>query len=114
MIQRSNIKFRDFRPTTGYHKATEEIKRFYDGFQIYNFSDPFNPQRAIDDINDDSVTLQQLLSINYHYAPNFFSTMKNQKLDNLRRRGWEEEVQMHETAIQKEKIMELYLILPEN
>eukprot|EP00971_Amphidinium_carterae_P026124 515198-Amphidinium_carterae.2 len=36
MIQASYIKFH---PTTRYHRATREIRRFYDGFQIYNFND---------------------------------------------------------------------------
>eukprot|EP00971_Amphidinium_carterae_P258292 5126931-Amphidinium_carterae.3 len=99
MVQRSYIKFH---PMTGYHRATAEIRRFYDGFEIYNFNDKFNPQRPIDDSNDDPATLQQVLTISYHYAPNFFNRMKNQKLDNLRRQGLDEK-----------QIMELYIVLPE-
>eukprot|EP00971_Amphidinium_carterae_P162500 3221514-Amphidinium_carterae.1 len=51
---------------------------------------------------------------NFYYAPTFFSTMKQQKLENLRQQGWpEEQVRIHETALQQEKILELYIILPE-
>eukprot|EP00971_Amphidinium_carterae_P334593 6469951-Amphidinium_carterae.1 len=111
MTQTNYIKFH---PTTGYHRATEEIRRFYDGFQIYNSNDKFNPQRPIDDNDNNPATLQQLLSIRYYYAPNFFDALKNQKLDNQRHRGWEEQqVQMQETVLRNDKIMELYIILPE-
>eukprot|EP00971_Amphidinium_carterae_P244832 4861108-Amphidinium_carterae.3 len=111
MMQASYIKFH---PTTGYHRATTEIRGFYDGFQIYNFNDKYNPQRSIDDSESNPTTLQQLLSISYYYAPNFSDALKDQKLNNLRHQGWEEpQIQMHEEALRKEKIMELYIILPE-
>eukprot|EP00971_Amphidinium_carterae_P306186 6085347-Amphidinium_carterae.2 len=43
MMQRSYIRFH---PTTGYHQATQEIRQFYNGFEIYNFENRFNPQKA--------------------------------------------------------------------
>eukprot|EP00971_Amphidinium_carterae_P047796 941115-Amphidinium_carterae.2 len=85
---------------TGYHSATKEIKRFYDGFEITSTT-----KQTHDDIeeNDDApTTLQQLLSISYYYAPTFFDTMKLQKLDNLRRQEWPEE-QVHEKVLQQER-----------
>eukprot|EP00971_Amphidinium_carterae_P095749 1894967-Amphidinium_carterae.2 len=97
MVQRSYIKFH---PTTGYHRATEEIQRFYDGFEIYNFNDKANPRRPVEDSDYAPTTMQQLLAISY-YAPTFFDTMKLQKLDNLRRLEWSE-VQRESTTGRKD------------
>eukprot|EP00971_Amphidinium_carterae_P127259 2521792-Amphidinium_carterae.1 len=80
MMQRSYIRFH---PTTAYHRATPEIRQFYDGFEIYNFENRLIPQKPIDEDDAKHATLQQLLSISYHYAPNFFDTMKLKKMDYL-------------------------------
>eukprot|EP00971_Amphidinium_carterae_P044775 880817-Amphidinium_carterae.1 len=91
MVQRSYIKYH---PTSGYKTATPEMKRVYDGFEVYNYMDRRNPRRPIEtDAKDDDnkpMGLQQLLGISLHYAPNFFNTMKHQRLDNLRQQGWED------------------------
>eukprot|EP00971_Amphidinium_carterae_P303904 6038807-Amphidinium_carterae.3 len=110
MIQRSYIRIL---PTMGYHRATPEIvfqiREFYDGFEIYTFDDKFNPNKPINEVETKFTTLQQLLSISYSYAPDFFNTMKLQKMDYLRERGFDEEkVQHQETVLQREKILELY------
>eukprot|EP00971_Amphidinium_carterae_P045102 887366-Amphidinium_carterae.1 len=111
MIQRSYIKLH---PTSGYSTATPEIKRVYDGFEIYNFNDLTNPRKPMEDSDYKATTLQQLLAISYHYAPTFFDTMKQQKLDHLRRQNWEEEqVQQHKHVLQMKKILELYIVLPQ-
>eukprot|EP00971_Amphidinium_carterae_P146359 2901021-Amphidinium_carterae.1 len=60
---------------------------FYDGFEIYNFNDRFNPNKPINEDETKSTTPQQLLSISNHYAPDFFNTMKLQKMDYLREQG---------------------------
>eukprot|EP00971_Amphidinium_carterae_P258571 5132007-Amphidinium_carterae.1 len=111
MIQASYIKFH---PTSGYNRATPEVKRYYDGFQIYNFNDAYNPQQPVDDSESKAATLQQVLAVSYHYAPKFFDAMNAQKLTNLREIGFEDEqIQAHEEILRKEKIMELHTILPE-
>eukprot|EP00971_Amphidinium_carterae_P188466 3741191-Amphidinium_carterae.2 len=66
-----------FHPTTGYHKATNEIRDFYDGFELYNWEDENNTARPIDPT---SPTMQQLMTISYHYANKFFDNMKLQDL----------------------------------
>eukprot|EP00971_Amphidinium_carterae_P213985 4246549-Amphidinium_carterae.1 len=105
MMQRSYIRFH---PTTGYHRATPEIREFYDGFEIYNFK--FNPNKPINEDETKSTTLQELLAISYSYAPDLFNTMKLQKMDYLRARGLDEEqVQHRETVLQPEKILELFI-----
>eukprot|EP00971_Amphidinium_carterae_P249421 4950952-Amphidinium_carterae.1 len=54
-------------------------------------------------------TIQQLLSISYHYAPNFLDTMKLKKMDYLPQLGFsEEQVQHRESMLQQEKILELH------
>eukprot|EP00971_Amphidinium_carterae_P200132 3971626-Amphidinium_carterae.2 len=40
MIQRSYIRYH---PTAGYHKATPEMTRFYEGIEVHNFKDKYNP-----------------------------------------------------------------------
>eukprot|EP00971_Amphidinium_carterae_P279022 5538977-Amphidinium_carterae.4 len=72
MIQRSYVKFH---PTSGYNRATSEIQRVYDGFEIYNFNDRANPRRPVEDSDYMPTTLQQLLAISYDYAPTVFITM---------------------------------------
>eukprot|EP00971_Amphidinium_carterae_P267280 5301918-Amphidinium_carterae.2 len=66
--------------TSGYHRATPEIKWYDEGFQIYNFNDKCNPQQPVDEDDNRATTLQQLLAITYHYAPHFFDAMKEQEL----------------------------------
>eukprot|EP00971_Amphidinium_carterae_P330056 6462909-Amphidinium_carterae.2 len=78
MIQGSYIKFHQ---TSGYSTASPEIKRVYDGFEIYNFNDMTNPRRPVED-SDYKPTTLQLLAISYHYAPTFFDTKKQQKHSN--------------------------------
>eukprot|EP00971_Amphidinium_carterae_P161320 3198862-Amphidinium_carterae.1 len=52
------------------------------------------------------------MSINY--APTFFSTLLEQKRDDLRALNWQEEqVRAMETKLQGEQLLELYTILPE-
>eukprot|EP00971_Amphidinium_carterae_P230261 4569755-Amphidinium_carterae.1 len=64
--------------------------------------------------DDDHKTtgLQQLLSKSLHYAPTFFNTLKQQKLNGLRDAGWDEaqEVQ-HEQVLLDTKLLELYIVL---
>eukprot|EP00971_Amphidinium_carterae_P305389 6068893-Amphidinium_carterae.1 len=49
-----------------------------------------------------------------HYAPTFFSTLLEQKRDNLRALDWQEEqVRAMETRLRGEHLLELYTILPE-
>eukprot|EP00971_Amphidinium_carterae_P088373 1748403-Amphidinium_carterae.1 len=115
MIQRSYIKYH---PTGGYKTATPEIKRVYDGFEVYNYNEERNPRKPLlTNIKDDDykhMGQSQLLSISYQYAPNFFNTMKIHQLDNLRKQGWkEEQVRQHEHVLQNTKLLELYIILPE-
>eukprot|EP00971_Amphidinium_carterae_P256957 5101363-Amphidinium_carterae.4 len=57
MMQRSYIRFH---PTTGYHRATQEIRQFYDGFEIYNSENRFNAQKPINEDETKHTTLQQL------------------------------------------------------
>eukprot|EP00971_Amphidinium_carterae_P069216 1369580-Amphidinium_carterae.4 len=88
MMQRSYIKYH---PTSGYSTATPEMKRVYDGYEVYNFDDVMNPWKPVEDSDYNATMLQELLAIGYHYAPTFFDTMKQQKLDHLRKQNWEEE-----------------------
>eukprot|EP00971_Amphidinium_carterae_P104626 2071979-Amphidinium_carterae.2 len=47
-------------------------------------------------------------------APDFFNTLKLQRLDYLRQLGWEEEhARQHEQVLQETKLRELYIVLPE-
>eukprot|EP00971_Amphidinium_carterae_P347983 6490255-Amphidinium_carterae.6 len=72
-----------------------------------------NPQRPVDDDDTRSTTLQQLLSISYHYAPQIFDAMKEQKLTGLRKFGMaDDQIQAHREILRSEKILELYM-LPE-
>eukprot|EP00971_Amphidinium_carterae_P008256 163058-Amphidinium_carterae.2 len=92
MIQQSYIKYH---PTSGYKTATPEMKRVYDGFEVFNYHKERNPRGATTTNAKDEdwkhMGLTQLLGISLHYAPTFFNTMKIQQLDNLRQQGWEEE-----------------------
>eukprot|EP00971_Amphidinium_carterae_P290093 5759848-Amphidinium_carterae.2 len=113
MLQRSYIKHH---PTSGYKTATPEMKRVYDGFEVYNYHEKNNPRKPIDMKDDDyrPMGLTQLLGISLHYAPNFFNTMKTQRLDNLRQQAWEEDrVRQHEHVLQNTKLLKLYIVLPE-
>eukprot|EP00971_Amphidinium_carterae_P044776 880818-Amphidinium_carterae.1 len=114
MVQRSYIKYH---PTSGCKTAIPEMKRVYDGFEVYNYRYRRNPRRPIEtDAREDDnkpMELQQLLGISLHYAPNFFNTMRHQRLDNLRHQGWEEaQVRQHEQVLQNTKLLELYIVLP--
>eukprot|EP00971_Amphidinium_carterae_P336012 6472133-Amphidinium_carterae.2 len=104
------------RPDSYYERRLlqEMMQASYIRFQIYNFNDSYNPQRPVDGAETNRATLQQLLSISYYYAPQFFDAVKDQNLTNLRQIGFEEDqIQAPEEVLKKEKMMELYIILPE-
>eukprot|EP00971_Amphidinium_carterae_P031133 612711-Amphidinium_carterae.1 len=49
-----------------------------------------------------------------NYAPTFFSTLLEQRRDDLRELKWQEEqVRSMETKLRGEQLLELYTILPE-
>eukprot|EP00971_Amphidinium_carterae_P106225 2103708-Amphidinium_carterae.1 len=83
MIQRSYIKYH---PTSGYKTATPEIKRVYDGFEVYNYHEERNPRRAVTtNIKDEDwkpMGLTQLLGISLHYAPTFSNMIDLTTFDN--------------------------------
>eukprot|EP00971_Amphidinium_carterae_P180870 3587932-Amphidinium_carterae.2 len=111
MIQQSYIKHH---PTSSYKTATLEMRRVYDGFEVYNYMEKMNPRKPVENDDNKSMGLQQLLGISLHYAPNFFNTIKLQRLDSLQHQGWEEDqVRQHERVLQNTKLLELYIVLPE-
>eukprot|EP00971_Amphidinium_carterae_P011582 227877-Amphidinium_carterae.1 len=91
MIQWSYIKHH---PTSGYKTATKEIQRVYDGFEIYNYMDKTNPRKPLEDDDNTSMGLQQLLGISLHRTssrPSNYSNLtaydikdgKKSKYDNM-------------------------------
>eukprot|EP00971_Amphidinium_carterae_P241690 4798791-Amphidinium_carterae.3 len=95
MLQRSYITQH---PTSGYKTATKDIKRV-------------KPKEPEDEDNK-TTGLQQLLSISLHYVPTFFDTLKQQKLNGFRDKGWEEaQVLQHEQVLRETKLLELYIVL---
>eukprot|EP00971_Amphidinium_carterae_P215798 4283572-Amphidinium_carterae.1 len=100
MLQRSCITQH---PTSDYKTAPKEIKRVYDGFEVYNYLDKVQPKEPEDEDNK-KTWLQQLLSISLHYAPTFFDNLKKQDFNRLREEGWEEaQVQQHEQVLREPK-----------
>eukprot|EP00971_Amphidinium_carterae_P023633 466185-Amphidinium_carterae.1 len=76
--------------------------------------DKTNPRKPLEDDDNTSMGLQQLLGISLHYAPDFFEKLTLQKLDGLRHKGWDEDqVLQHERVLQETKLLELYIVLPQ-
>eukprot|EP00971_Amphidinium_carterae_P257250 5107004-Amphidinium_carterae.1 len=101
-------------PTSGYSKATKEIKRVYEGFKLYNYLDKVKPKVPQDEECNAWTALQQLLGLSLHYAPTFFSTITKQKMNDKRQAGWpEQQVVQHEMVLRDTKLLELYTVLPQ-
>eukprot|EP00971_Amphidinium_carterae_P163373 3239426-Amphidinium_carterae.1 len=78
------------------------------------YLDKVKPRVLPDDECNASTALQQLLGLSLHYAPNFFSTLTKQKLNDKRRLGWpEQQVLTHEQVLRDTKLLELYTVLPQ-
>eukprot|EP00971_Amphidinium_carterae_P151946 3011431-Amphidinium_carterae.1 len=118
MMQTSYVKFH---PTSGYHRgdrATPTMKWFY----VESTTGSRSTTSTTNTIhNDQWMTRQEQQRYNNYFQAAItthkrFSTlaMKDQKLTNLRELGMEDEQTLaHEEIVKKEKIMELYIVLPE-
>eukprot|EP00971_Amphidinium_carterae_P352688 6492703-Amphidinium_carterae.3 len=92
VIRRSYIQYH---PTSGYHKVTNEIRAFYDGFELHNRHDdlsPLSPVKPIDDDNIRPATMRQLMTISYDYGTEFYDYMRQQGFNaiEMRRLNYEE------------------------
>eukprot|EP00971_Amphidinium_carterae_P164674 3264733-Amphidinium_carterae.5 len=67
ILKKKNLN--QYNPTTGYRKATNEIRAFYDGFEIYNWHDQLSPATPIEDDRTRSSTMRSLLTICHYQLP---------------------------------------------
>eukprot|EP00971_Amphidinium_carterae_P226241 4487493-Amphidinium_carterae.1 len=106
MLQRSCITQH---PTSGYKTATKEIKRVYDGFEVYNYLDKVKPKEPEDEDNK-KTWLQKLLSISLHARHSLTTSRSKTSIDYEKKDGKKQaQVQQHEQVLQKTKILELYI-----
>eukprot|EP00971_Amphidinium_carterae_P235936 4682187-Amphidinium_carterae.1 len=87
-MQRSYITHH---PTSGYKKATPEVQRVYEGFEQENYLDKYIPKVLPNEECNATTSLQRLLSLSLHYAPNFFNMLTKQNMKAKRDLGWPEE-----------------------
>eukprot|EP00971_Amphidinium_carterae_P171547 3400901-Amphidinium_carterae.1 len=109
-IRRSYIQYL----TTGY-KATNKIRTFYDGFELYNWHDQLSPVKAIEDDRTRSSIMRQLVTTSHHYTNKFYDRIRYQDLGYMKERSFDaNEMRRRVTKLRAKNIREFYIILPES